>query len=70
MARQSARELVATLEAQGAKVLVCNCDISDAGQFDQLLLQAEKEMPPIRGVIQGAMVLRVCCLIWPFSFQS
>ncbi|PVH89083.1 putative polyketide synthase [Cadophora sp. DSE1049] len=57
-ASQSATELVATLEAQGAKVAVIICDIGDAEQFDRLLAQAKKEMPPIRGVIQGAMVLR------------
>lgn len=64
-ASQSATELVATLEAQGAKVAVIICDIGDAEQFDRLLAQAKKEMPPIRGVIQGAMVLRVRLALYP-----
>ncbi|OJJ48577.1 hypothetical protein ASPZODRAFT_130649, partial [Penicilliopsis zonata CBS 506.65] len=53
----AAQETVRQLEATGARVLVQACDISDDAQVTRAM-QTAKDMPPIRGVIQGAMVLR------------
>ncbi|TVY83944.1 Reducing polyketide synthase [Lachnellula suecica] len=58
LAKQSARDVVDFLRSNGAKVSVFNCDISNAEQVQHMINQSEKEMPPIRGVIQGAMVLK------------
>ena len=66
LAKQEAKDLVAILEAQGAKVAVFNCDISNGVQFDEVLAETGKTMPRIRGVIQSAMVLRVSHM---FSFS-
>ena len=60
LARQNAQETVKYLEAQGARVEVHSCDVSDSKQLESLLSQSKDVMPPIRGVVQGAMVLKVC----------
>lgn len=59
LAKQEARELVKELKEKGVTVAVFSCDISDPSQLKYSLAQASS-MPPIRGVIQGAMVLQVC----------
>jgi hypothetical protein len=66
MAKEEARELVGALESLGCKVAAPSCDISNEDQFAALLLETEKTMPPIRGVIQASMVLRVSSHL-PFS---
>jgi NADPH:quinone reductase-like Zn-dependent oxidoreductase/NAD(P)-dependent dehydrogenase (short-subunit alcohol dehydrogenase family) len=53
----AAQETVKQVEAKGVRVLVQECDISDVSHVSRSI-QAAKDMPPIRGVIQGAMVLR------------
>jgi aryl carrier-like protein len=58
LARKSAQEVVNYLENQGARVKVHACDVSDAEQLEDLISQSKTDMPPIRGVIQGAMVLK------------
>lgn len=35
------------------------CDVTDIRQLQSVLEDSAKSMPPVRGVIQGAMVLRV-----------
>lgn len=52
-----AQETVALLEGKGATVMVFACDISIASQVTKVL-QSAANMPPIRGLIQGAMVLQ------------
>ena len=59
---QEARDTVQALEGKGASVAVYSCDITDAVQVEATVVQAAKEMPPIKGVIQGAMMLRVSAL--------
>ena len=53
------KQLTEELNKAGCKVTVKSCDISDSAQFTQMLQKVRQEMPPIRGVIQGAMVLKV-----------
>ena len=57
--KQKARELVALLKEQGAQVSVFKCDISNIEDLDQLLESSRLDMPPIRGVIHGALVSKV-----------
>ena len=57
--KQKAKETVALLKEQGAQVSVFKCDISRIDDLDQLLEQSRLDMPPIRGVIHGALVSKV-----------
>src|SRR5581483_10206545 len=41
----------------GVHVLTAAVDVSDAGQLDTVLLEMKSTMPPLRGLIHGAMVL-------------
>lgn len=41
-------------------MLALNVDISDAQDLADAIDTASKTMPPVKGVIQGAMVLQVC----------
>ncbi len=59
LARQDAKDVVQILQDKGATVAVHACDICEPAQLADLVAQSSKSMPPIRGVIQGAMVLRV-----------
>lgn len=56
--KPEARDLVQLLQRQNVRVSVHSCDISDPLSLGVLLKKTE-DMAPIRGVIQGAMVLRV-----------
>ncbi|KAL9122898.1 MAG: hypothetical protein Q9187_000549 [Circinaria calcarea] len=58
LVKQAAKDVVAQLEAEGARVAVFSCDISKGEELDHLIAESSKTMPAIRGVIQGAMVLR------------
>ncbi|KAI0150274.1 ketoacyl-synt-domain-containing protein [Xylariaceae sp. FL1272] len=42
----------------GAEVVVRNCDVADPADVEDLINFQLESMPPIRGVIHGAMVLR------------
>ncbi|KAL9616313.1 MAG: hypothetical protein Q9160_008808 [Pyrenula sp. 1 TL-2023] len=57
LAKTGACESVELLQSRGVKVAVYACDISDSLQVLSLLSQTSF-MPPIRGVVQGAMVLQ------------
>lgn len=61
LAKAEARNLVKVLEEKGVTTSVHSCDISD-GLSLAILLKKTESMPPIRGVIQGAMVLQVCTI--------
>jgi NADPH:quinone reductase-like Zn-dependent oxidoreductase len=47
------------LEATGAHIAAPSCDITDLAELSNILDRHATDMPPIRGCIQGAMVLRV-----------
>lgn len=51
-------ELVEELQIAGVKVFVGRCDVADLPQVESLIRSCQETMPPIRGVIHGAMVLR------------
>lgn len=50
------------MEKRGCKVKAIGCDISVESDVAQALEECAHDMPPIRGVIQGAMVLQVCII--------
>ena len=55
---KDARDTVRLLREQGCNVCIIACDISDAPSVQNLAEKLKANMPPIRGMIQGAMVLR------------
>ncbi|KAL8919077.1 MAG: hypothetical protein Q9208_006961 [Pyrenodesmia sp. 3 TL-2023] len=46
------------LEGDGVKLAIHACDVGDAEQLQSVLNLCSNDMPPIRGVIQSAMVIR------------
>ena len=59
-AEEKARPFLSEMDKIGCKVKAIGCDISDESDLQKALDTCVREMPPIRGVIQGAMVLQVC----------
>ena len=59
--KPEARITLDTLVKEGAKVAAYSCDIANADDVQNALRQCADEFPPIRGVVQGAMVLKVRC---------
>ena len=57
--KEKAKEGVALLKEQGAKVAVYRCDVSNIEDVDRILEQCQNEMAPIRGMIHAAMVSKV-----------
>ncbi len=54
-----AQALVKELESKGAKIMTPCCDVSDKEALSKVLEECSEWMPPIKGCIQGSMVLRV-----------
>lgn len=57
----SAIDLIEELGEHGVVVAAPKCDITDRDFLSSVLNECAQSMPPIRGCIQGAMVLEVCC---------
>lgn len=55
---KAAADIIAQLQARGVTVIAPKCDVSDAGSLGSLLDECSKTMPPIKGCINGAMVLQ------------
>lgn len=58
--KPEARQLVKDLKEKGANVVVLRGDVANRAQVSTLVEQVKRELPPIGGVIQAAMVLNVC----------
>ena len=54
----AAMEVLAKLRRQGVHANAYFCDITNQETLKQVIAKIESEMPPIKGVFQGAMVLR------------
>jgi len=66
--KPEAKTVIAELTLKGAKVATYECDVSNSQQVQDVVRQCAQEFPPIRGVIQGAMVLKVLSgFRWSFS---
>lgn len=59
MNQTSTRELVDELKGHGVKVIVYTCDIGEEEQVTKMIRHIQETMPPIRGVLHGAMVNQV-----------
>ena len=57
--RDSAKQLVEDLEAAKVKVATPPCDVSDLESLTEVLRDCLTTMPPVKGCIQGSMVLKV-----------
>lgn len=55
----SSRHLAQELRKDGAHLLALQCDVSDRHQLEQALELCDMNMPPITGVVQAAMLLKV-----------
>ena len=53
-------ELVQSLSLNGVRVEVCQCDVANEADVRLLISDSEKDLPPIRGIIHGAYVNKVC----------
>ena len=52
-------ETVEALRRPGVVLTVRKCDVADTNDLAALLQHCSETLPPIQGVIQGAMVLKV-----------
>lgn len=57
---EAAQKLVKELSNQGCEIKAIACDVSDKVVLEQTIADCQKDMPPIKGCIQGAMQLKVC----------
>jgi len=53
------KELIDEVGIIGAQVIVRQCDVANPAEVEELVNFELESMPPVRGVIHGAMVLRV-----------
>jgi NAD(P)-dependent dehydrogenase (short-subunit alcohol dehydrogenase family) len=58
LTHQSAQDVKSHLESLGAKVKVLTCDISSKAQFQAALDEIAWDMPPVKGVMQLALVIK------------
>ena len=61
--RSEARQFVQELSDEGVQIEAPACDITDSASLGSALKIARERMPPIKGCIQGSMVLKVCHLM-------
>ena len=59
---EGVQSLIHEMEAISASLKVYACDIANQGELKKVIDKDAASMPPLRGVIQAAMVLRVCQL--------
>ena len=59
LAKETVTNLIEKLSALGANIVVRRCDVGEKEDVEKLVAEVSREMPPIRGVIHAAMVLRV-----------
>ncbi|KAF4462939.1 type I polyketide synthase [Fusarium albosuccineum] len=55
--RTDSADLIKDMEGQGCRVVAKNCDIAAADDLSRALKESYSEIPPVKGVIQAAMVL-------------
>jgi hypothetical protein len=56
---ESAKTLVKDLAAQGAHIATPACDVANKSSLEAVLRNCTLTMPPVKGCIQAAMVLKV-----------
>ena len=66
------KQLVSDSQTSGASVHIKQCDVADKVAVEMLVKEVQKTMPPIRGFIHAAMVLKVsdCLSTWTVSILT
>lgn len=59
---KKSHEVVEEMRKLGVKLLPVSCDVSDPLALSRAVEEGGKTMPPVRGVVQAAMVLSVSIL--------
>jgi hypothetical protein len=54
-----AKGQIDALNEVGANVVIRRCDVADRADVEELVYAGLLDMPPVRGIIHGAMVLHV-----------
>lgn len=54
--------LIDSLAPSGVEILLKACDVSSQQSVEALISEEMKNLPPVRGVVHGTMVLRVSYL--------
>lgn len=73
---QAATDMIARLQARGVIIVAPKCDVSDEASLSSLLEECSKTMPPIKGCINGAMVLQDAIMVnmtfaqWELTMKS
>jgi hypothetical protein len=57
--RGNAKEQIDSLNRAGAMIVVRSCDVADRTSVDKLVSVDLTGLPPVRGIVHGAMVLHV-----------
>ena len=57
---EETQKLVKDLAIVDVTVVAEKCDVVNLEDVRRLVAERSKDMPPIRGVIHGAMVVKVC----------
>ena len=65
-----ATDAVEALERPGVVITVRKCDVADMNVLSSALQDCVQALPPIRGVIQGAMVFKVSAIVLMYYPQS
>lgn len=58
LANAASQATVQALEKKGVRVVVHACNVSDQAQVHSMVAELGGNVPPIRGVIHAAMVLK------------
>lgn len=56
---EASSSLLVDLKAKGLNVVAVPCDISDRRALSSVITRHARDLPPIKGCIQGSMVLKV-----------
>lgn len=54
-----AKDQIDASNAAGSNIVVRRCDVSERAEVEALIQTGLVDMPPVRGIIHGAMVLHV-----------
>lgn len=58
---EAVQKVISECQTAGASIYIKKCDVSEASQVKATIAElVQKGLPPIRGVIHAAMVLKVC----------
>jgi hypothetical protein len=54
------QDMVTELESKGCRIHIYTCDITDRARLVEVIEECKTTLPPIKGCVQGAMILKVC----------